>query len=145
MAKAISTEFDQNITEDVLLEQIEGQAPAVQTTLQNAENVYKSFLYLRKMYSGFPAKESIVGMATIDEAAYVTKIIPAFGNTIVVNNVGASTAGIKLNGNEYVIRIGENVTFPIVAPDTSSAPVIVGDTLELQGNSSYIIKNVQGF
>jgi len=51
MAKAINTPFDQPIEEDVLLEQLDGQPPAVQTTLKNAENVYKSFLYLRKMYA----------------------------------------------------------------------------------------------
>ncbi len=145
MAKAISTDFDQNIAEDVLLEQIEGQAPAVQTTLQNAENVYKSFLYLRKMYSGFPAKDSIMSMETINEAAYTSVAIPQYANTLIVNNFGADQAGIELNGNEYVVRIGEKVEIPLISPDPTAAPAVVGDALKLKGNISYLVKNVQGF
>ncbi len=145
MAKAISTDFDQTVEEDVLLELVEGQTPAVQTTLQNAENVYKSFLYLRKMYSKFPAKQTILGMSTIDEVAYVSVIVPTDANHILINNFSAALAGIKINGNEYVVQIGEKTELPLVAPDLISVPVVAGDNLELKGNISYVISNLQEY
>ncbi len=145
MAQAIVTDFDQAIENDVLLEQLDGQTPAVQTTLKNAENVYKSFLYLRKMYSSFPAKETITAMATITNATYTVIVVPEESNTILVNNHSGSLSGIKINSDEYILQAGEKQSFPLVAPDTSSIPVIAGDLLELNGTVSYIMQNIQEY
>lgn len=145
MAKAISTSFDQTLEEDVILEQLDGQAPAVQTTLKNAENVYKSFLYLRKMYSNFPAKETIVSMETINYATYTAVTVPEGCNYLILNNFSASSAGIKINNNEYVLQPGEKESFPVVCPDTTSLPQVPGDSIELNGNISYIFKNIQDY
>ncbi len=145
MAQAISTSFDQTIEQDVILEQLDGQAPAVQTTLKNAENVYKSFLYLRKMYSNFPAKEVITGMATVTYGSYTVLVIPEMTNTIIVNNYSGASAGIKINSGEYIIQAGENVSLPIIAPDSTVIPVVAGDTIELNGTFSYVLKNVQEY
>lgn len=145
MAKAISTSFDQNVEEDVLLEQLDGQAPAVQTTLKNAENVYKSFLYLRKMYSQFPARSKIMEMNTVTNTGYQVTVIPEKTTEITINNYSGTNSGIKINSGEYIIQPGENITLPIVAPDTTITPTVAGDTLELDGTLSYIMKNVQEY
>ena len=145
MAQAINTTFDNPIEEDVLLEQLEGQPPAIQTTLKNAENVYKSFLYMRKMYSQFPLRENIIDMSTVSNADYVQIQAPEMSNYIVVNNYSTSNAGIKINGNEYILQPGEKEKFSLISPDTTVAPIVTGDTLELKGSVSYIIKNIQEF
>ncbi len=145
MAQAINTSFDQTVEQDVILEQLDGQPPAIQTTLKNAENVYKSFLYLRKMYSQFPVKETILEMATVSNSNYSQLTIPENGNYIIVNNYSTSSAGIKINNGEYILQPGEKERFPIVAPDASVSPAIPGDDIELNGNVSYIIKNIQEY
>ena len=145
MAQAIVTEFDQAVEIDVALEQIDGAAPAVQTTLKNAENVYKSFLYLRKMYSNFPAKDTIISMATVSYGSYTIVSIPEKSNKIIVNNYSASSAGIKINGGEYILQPGEKESFPLVAPDPTAVPSVAGDILEINGIISYVIKNLQEY
>lgn len=145
MAQAINTSFDKTVEEDVILEQLDGQAPAVQTTLKNAENVYKSFLYLRKMYSQFPAKESILGMATVSNVDYVQVLVPEGTNYVLINNYSGSSAGIKLDGNEYILQPGEKESFPVVSPDLSTVPVVTGNILELKGSISYVLKNIQEY
>lgn len=145
MAKVIETQFDQDVALDVALEQIDGKPPAVQTTLKNAENVYKSFLYLRKMYSKFPTKQTILAMSTVDYASLTPVNIPEYANYILVNNFSGSTAEVSINGNVYTMQPSEKEQFPITAPDTTSSPAIDGDTLEIKGTVSYIIKNIQDF
>lgn len=145
MAQAISTGFDQPLENDVILEQLDGKAPAVQTTLKNAENVYKSFLYLRKMYSSFPARSNILDMKTINNTDYAPLTIPEKATEILLNNFSANNAGIKINSGEYTLQPGEKIVLPLVAPDSTVAPAISGDTVELNGNISYIIKNIQEY
>ena len=145
MAKAINTSFDKTVEEDVILEQLDGQAPAVQTTLKNAENVYKSFLYLRKMYSQFPARSKITGMSTVSNSGYTPLIVPESTTEIVLNNYSGVTAGVKINSGEYILQAGENLVLPIVAPDTTIVPTVAGDVVELDGSLSYIMKNVQEY
>ena len=145
MAQAIVTEFDQAVEIDVALEQIDGAAPAVQTTLKNAENVYKSFLYLRKMYSNFPAKTTITGMDNVVYATYTVVTVLDDSNIIVVNNHSDLSAGIKINGGEYILQPGEKESFPLVAPDATVVPTVSGDILELNGTVSYIMKNIQEY
>lgn len=145
MAQAINTSFDSVLEEDVLLEQIEGAAPAVTTTLKNAENVYKSFLYLRKMYSTFNARETILIMDTVSLAADTVIDIPEDGNSITVNNYSGATAKITINGGSYVLQPGEKESFPLIAPDPTSVPAKTGDSVLLSGDISFIIKNTQEF
>ena len=145
MAQAINTAFDQTVDQDVILEQLDGQPPAVQTTLKNAENVYKSFLYLRKMYSQFSAKEVLLDMHTETYAAYTAIVIPEKSNYVIVNSYSGAAAGIKINSKEYILQAGEKERFPIISPDSTSTPVVVGDVIELNGAVSYIIKNIQEY
>lgn len=144
MSRAINTGFDQDIDLDVALELIDGKQPAVQTTLKNAENVYKSFLYLKKLYSTFPSSRNILGMNTINNATLAQVITPELTNIITVNNISNANTIVSINGGQYTMTPGEKVDFPIIAPDTTSSPVIAGDTVLVQGNVSYMHMNIQG-
>jgi hypothetical protein len=97
------------------------------------------------MYSEFPARVNIRSMATINNADYSAVAVPEKSNYILINNFSTSTAGIKINGGEYVLQAGEKQDFPVIAPDTSVVPAITGDTVEIKGNVSYIFKNVQEY
>jgi len=145
MARAINTSFDQQIDQDVILEPIDGNPPPVQTTLKNAENVYKSFLYLRKMYSEYPARRTILDMGTVDFSGYTQVPVPNGANKIIVNNFSQENAGIKINGKEYIFQAGEKEGFPIVASDTSASPAVQGDSVEINGQVSYVIENNQEY
>jgi len=145
MALAITTSFDDSVENDVILEQIDGQTPPVETTLKNAENVYKSFLYLRKMYSMYPSRETILSMSTVSLGDYSSVDVPEGANYIIVNNYSQDNAGIKINGGEYIILAETKETFPVIAPDPSSSPIVEGDTIELKGTVSYIFKNIQEY
>jgi len=135
MAAVITTPFDDAVENDIALEMINNQPPGVVTTLKNAENVYKSFLYLREMYSKYPNKETILDMATI-QATEPTQIeIPADTNYIVVSNLSDQQATININDKVYTFNAYEKEKFPIVA----------SDTVKLQGSISYILKNIQEF
>ena len=145
MAKAINTQFDQSVEQDVALEQLDGQPPAVQTTLKNAENVYKSFLYLRKMYSTYPNKETIMSMGTQTDTVFVPIALPEGSNYVVVNNVGQDNVTVRLNGSEYIMLPGQKEKFPVLSPDTTASPAILGDTFEIKGTASYMVKNIQEY
>ena len=143
MAQAIETPFDKPLEEDVLLEPVD--SANVIDTLKNAENVYKSFLYLRKMYSEFPAKKNIRSMATVSYADYTVVTVPEKSNYLLINNYSTSTAGIKINGGEYILQAGEKQEFPVIAPDTTVVPAVTGDTVEIRGDVSYIFQNIQEY
>jgi hypothetical protein len=141
MAQAINTQFDDSIENDLSLELFEGAAPSVQVTLKNAENVYKSFLYLRKMYSNFPAKKTIVAMDTIDQGSPTVIPVPEAVNEIIVSNIGSSAATVDINNMVYTMQVGEKEVFQLIAPDPGAVPAVAGDVLKLSGNVSYIIRN----
>ena len=145
MAQAIETNFDQALEQDFLLEQLDGQAPAVATTLKNAENVYKSFLYLKKMYSKYPAKDTIKLMDTVSYPTDTLVIIPEEGNWITVNNYSGANAAITINGGKYILQPGEKESFPLISPDTTAVPTVSGDALLLSGDVSFVIKNKQEY
>ena len=141
MPAAIKTAFDNPIEQDVQLEQIDNKPPAVETTLKNAENVYKSFLYLRKMYSMFPKKETIAKADTKNYANYTTIDKPLYANKILLTNLDSDVVYIKINGGEFGILVGQTIELPIVPKDDEEN----GDSIELKGKISYIFKIVQEF
>lgn len=145
MAQAINTSFDQSVEQDVILEQLDGRPPAIQTTLKNAENVYKSFLYLRKMYSIYPNRETIMNMGTQSSTIFVQTNIPEGSNYVTVNNISENNVVVRINGNEYALLPGQKEVFPIVSPDTSVSPIVSGDTFEIKGTASYMVKNIQEY
>jgi len=141
MPKVITTPFDDTIEEDVQLEQIDGKPPAVETTLANAENVYKAFLYLRKMYSMFPQKETIAQANTVAYTDYNTVNKPMYANRLLVNNIDSDNVYVKINGGEFTVLPGQTFELPIVPKDDENS----GDSIEMKGKISYIFKIVQEY
>lgn len=142
MADVIKTRYDDELYNDVILEQIDGKDPAVATTLKNAENIYKSFLYLKKMYTGGLSSGKVVKMGTITSAgAYVDVTLLEDTTTLKVSNVSAAnSAFIELNGEEYQMQPLEQITLPLVAPVPLAVPAVAGDALRLKGDTvSYIL------
>jgi len=140
MPKVIQTPFDGTIEEDVQLEQIDGKPPAVETVLANAENVYKSFLYLRKMYSVFPRKIQTVGSFTGNSSEFTKLEIPTYVNRLVIKNTSTDkNLSLRFDGEgEYVLFPLEKETIEII-PTTDDSN---GTTVEFYGNISvrYIIE-----
>ena len=138
---AIKTPFDANIEQDVILEQIDNKPPAIETTLKNAENTYKAFLYLRKMYSMYPQKEQILKMGIISNSDYEEVSKPDNGNYVFVSNLSDDISYIKINGDEFAIAPNKDFTFPLI-PKTDDND---GDKLEFKGKLSYYIKIKQDY
>jgi len=142
MAKVINTSFDDTVEESVALEQIDGKEPPVQTTLKNAENVYKSFLYLKKMYSMFPQKQQIVKSATVNYSDFTEVRKPLNANFMLINSIdGSDNVSIKINGGEFSINPRQTIEFPVV-PATEEDD---GDLIEMKGKISFTFKISQEY
>jgi len=139
MAKAINTNFDQAMEEDVLLEPIDGKEPAVATTLKNSENIFKSFMYIKKMYSGGLSSARVLSMGSVDNTEFETIAIPDKAVDMRVSNISSSEASIKINGGEYKLQAGEIIEIPVIHPNSSVVPAVSGDLVELKGKISYIL------
>jgi hypothetical protein len=97
------------------------------------------------MYSEFPARKTILNMQTVSYSDYTVVEIPQNANIIIVNNYSSLTSGIKINSGEYILQPGEKQEFPIVSPDTSVVPAVAGDALEIKGDVSFIMENIQEY
>lgn len=139
MAKAINTEFDNTVEEDVILELIEGKEPAVATTLKNSENIYKSFLYIKKMYAGSLSSAKVLSVGNVDVSEFETIVVPNGTQDVRLSNTSTAMSQIKINGGMYVMQPGEVLELPIVHPNTNTTPVVAGDLLQLNGKISYIL------
>jgi len=138
-ARAINTRFDKELGEDVILEQVDGKEPAVATTLKNAENILKSFLYIKKMYTGNLSSAKVLGVGNVSVADYEALTIPEETQDIRISNTSSSTSSFKINGGVYIMQPGEIVELPIAAPVANAVPAIAGDIVELKGDISYIL------
>ena len=139
MPRPINTEFDQVLEEDVLLEQIDGKEPAVATTLKNSENIYKSFMYIKKMYSGSLSSAKVLSMGNVDNSEFAEITIPDKAVDMRISNTSASESSVKVNDGEYKLQPGEIIEIPIIHPNTSVVPAVAGDLVELKGKVSYIL------
>jgi len=139
MPRAINTGFDQTVPEDVFLEQIDGKEPAVATTLKNAENIYKSFLYIKKMYTGSLSSARVVAMGNVDNAVFETITIPPEAIDAIFRNTSTTESSIRINGVEYKMSPSETLNLPLIPPNDQASPPITGDTLELKGQISYVL------
>ena len=137
--RVINTRFDQDVEQDVYLEQIEGKEPAVATTLKNAENIFKSFLYIKKMYTGSLSSAKVLAMGNVSNSAYEVIVIPEDVQNLRVSNTSGSASSIKINDGEYIMQPGEVIELPIVPPSTDVATENEGDKVELKGDISYIL------
>jgi hypothetical protein len=130
---AIKTPFDGTIDEDVQLEQVNGAAD-IETILANSENVYKAFLYLRKMYSIFPQRVQTLGAFTGSSSDYTVLNIPKNVNRIIVKNL-STDSNLMLrfnNSDEYAILPQEKEEIAIIATTDD----VKGTKVEYNGNIS---------
>jgi len=134
MARVINTPFDGTIDEDVQLEQVQGSAINPEQILGNAENVYKSFLYLRDMYSMYPQKKQTIGALTDSVSDYTTLNIPTNVNRLIVKNYKTdANLYLKFNGDgEYIIFPSQTEEISIIATTDSTT----GTKVEYKGNIS---------
>ena len=140
MAKAINTGFDKVVEEDVLLEQIDGKEPAVATTLKNSENIFKSYLYLKKMYSGSYSSSKVLVMNSISSSEYESVTIPDGATSLRVSNTSTTLdSEIEMNGGKFILTPGKDIVLPVVAANATMIPPILADDLRLKGTLSYII------
>jgi len=140
MPPVLQTRFDKPLEDDVELEHSKG-VDEIKETLKNAENTYKAFLYLRKMYSLFPNRKTVLKMEDIDSDDFVEIDKPENANNVLVSNTGDNNCFIKINGDQFTIMPGKDFEFPII-PKTDDED---GDKLEFRGRLSYCMKNIQEF
>ena len=137
--KVIKTGFDNPVGEDVALELIDGKEPAVSTTLKNSENIYKSYLYMKKLYTGRLSSGKIFSIGSVANAEYEVVTLQADASEMRISNTASSNSFVKINGGEYKMQPGEIMTIPIVCPLPSATPPVAGDNLQLKGEVSYIV------
>ena len=137
--KVIKTRFDSAVEEDVSLELIDGKEPGVATTLKNAENIFKSFLYIKKMYTGSLSSAKVLGVGNVSNTEYEVLTVPEDVQNIRISNTASSASSFKFNGGEYVMQPGEVVELPIIAPVSDAMPEVAGDAIELKGDISYVL------
>jgi len=135
MPKVINTPFDGPIDEDVQLEQVKNSAINPEQILGNAENVYKSFLFLRDMFSTYPKKRQTVGSFTNSVSSLTSLNIPKDVNKLIVKNYDATNNLFLKFNNE-----GDYIIFPKQTEEIDIIPVSnltnKGTTVEYNGSIS---------
>lgn len=125
----IETEFDGLLEDDIVFEETE-EVLKYKDLLKNAENMYKSILYLKKlMSSGNPFINNIIKMNSVSNSEKTTYSIDVKTGLIVLKNTSElDSAEIFLDGGKFLLFPFESIEFPI----TSSR------MLELKGDFSMI-------
>jgi len=129
MADVIKTPFDDPISEDVTLEQTENETMPYDQLLANAENILKSFLYLKDLYSSAPVFNKIVKIQKFEGANDTPVEIDTEANLVTIKNLSDSVSEVKYNDNEPLVLFQyEQVDIPIFS----------GDTIQLNGDFNVI-------
>ena len=112
----IKTDFDNPLEEDIVFEETD-ETPSFEDILKNSENLIKSFLYLKKMFSSAPELNTVYSFQTIETIELAEIDIAEDTNVIMVKNVKDSNSSIFLNGGELVLLPFESFEFPIQEDD----------------------------
>jgi len=124
----IKTPFDDTIEQDVTLEQAD-EVIEYQSLLANAENILKSFLYLKKLFSSAPTFNKIIKIQKF-EGANDTKIeIEEEANLITIKNLSDSESEIIYNDNDPLV---------LFQYEQIDIPCSVEDTIKLKGDFNVI-------
>lgn len=108
----IETQFDKPLEQDITLEEL-AEDLGLPNTLKSAENIMKSYLYLREMFNDSPVFNSVTSMSTIDEAEKKVITVDDDANLIMIKNIDDSNASIYYNGGEFVLLPFESFEFPV--------------------------------
>ena len=115
----IGTEFDHPLEQDVNLEETE-DTPGYSAALKNAENIMKSFLYLKKLMGGAdPFVNKITKVQTIDTSVASTQYTLAAGTgKILFKNLSSSdNASLFINSGEFILFPYESIELPLSGTD----------------------------
>ena len=126
----IRTEFDNPLEQDIAFEETEAM-PSYKDLLKNSENLMKSFLYLKKIFSISPFESSIVKVETVLFSARTQYQIEETVNYIAVKNVKDEKSSIFINDGELVLLPFESFEFPV---DSTMIIEFIGNLSIIQSN-----------
>ena len=128
MAKFIQTPVDDQLVNDVSLEAV-ANPETYQDILGNAENIYKSFLYLKKMFSSSPNLNKILSIQKIDSRDETTIEVNSEASIVVVKNIDDQDIYVTINNNDS-LTLFQYEQFDI--------PVEPNITIKVKGKSNII-------
>jgi len=99
MPKVINTPFDDVLNEEVELEQTKSFT-SYEDLLGNAENIYKSFLFLKKMFSSSPVFNRILKISKLDGSDNSPIKIEDETNVVIIKNLSESNISVTIDDND---------------------------------------------
>ena len=110
----IPTEFDDILENDLILEETE-QSEKYADVLKNSENIFKSFLYLKKlMGASTPFVNKILKVETILAPALATvTILDTTGKILLKNTKTDANSSFFVNDGEFILLPTESAEIPI--------------------------------
>ena len=138
--REIVTQFDKTVAEDVVLEQIDGQEPGVATTLKNAENIYKSFAYLKRLYSGSISTRRVLSGGTVAVGATQALVVTEEADAVELVNLSTTENMIvTINTEEMTFPPAFRITIPIRSSSASAIVNFTPDEVSVFGNVTYMM------
>jgi len=128
MAKFIQTPVDDQLVNDVSLEAV-ANPETYQDILGNAENIYKSFLYLKKMFSSSPNLNKILSIQKIDSRDETTIEVNSEASIVVVKNI---------DDQDIYVTINDNDSLTLFQYEQFDIPVEPNITIKVKGKSNII-------
>ena len=102
MPNVINTQFDDPLNEEVELEQTKSFA-SYEDLLGNAENIYKSFLFLKKMFSSSPVFNRILKISKLDGSDTSPIEVEDETNVVIVKNLSENNISVTIDKNDPFI------------------------------------------
>ncbi len=111
----IQTKFDNPLEQDIVFEETD-ETQQFEDILKNAENIIKSFLYLKEMSNASsPFVNSVIKMTTIDtsQEREEYQIDELTGKVFIKNISSTENYSIYFNNGEFVLFPYETLEFPV--------------------------------
>ena len=129
MPEVIQTPFDDTIDEAVQLEQPDEEILDYESLLVNAENIYKSFLYLKRVFSSAPIFNKIIKIQKFKGVDKLEVEIEKEANLVTFKNIGESNAYVTYNDNDELV---------LFQYESADFPYNEGDTFKISGDLNVI-------
>jgi len=118
MGNVIDTKFDNILENDIALEHSKG-VETIKDTLKNSENILKSFMYLKEMFSSAPVFNAIVKIDYIDNGDKQEIDISDEANLLTFKNNKDNNSEIYYNDNDKLVLYPyEQIDIPVFKDDT---------------------------
>ena len=108
----LETDFDGLLEEDVIFEET-AQTMEYADILKNSENMFKSFLYLKKLFNSTPLLTKIIKIETVDYPEETEYSLSPDTNTLMVKNVDNVNGSLFVDGGELILLPFESFEFPL--------------------------------